>query len=411
MERIVVRGPDGASAVHPLEEGLPLVVGRDETCDVVLSSLVVSRRHAQVTLEGGRLFVEDLGSRHGTTLDDRPVTGRVEWSAGVVRVGEYGLERRVEERRTPEPAPATLVGTPDARLVGLGPIDGRAVPLTGADMLVGREAGAGVWVDDDSVSRRHARLRRGDDGRWTLADLGSANGTFVDGRRLDPGMPALLVSGAEVGFGETRWRFDGVAAVSTPPGGRLVRLVLAAVATLSVVLGGAFWLQRASAPEKGEAAAADAGADVSGLRDTAQRQLVEGRYADAVATLDELVHADPLDPAARASLASAKREMGFDTLYREALAASDAGRDVEAAATLLRIDPASGLFTKARLKVQELAATMARRDAAACRGLKPGASAEAAASCRRYLDYGCHSKPDDEAAAKLRRATGQGWSC
>lgn len=69
-------------------------------------------------------------------------------------------------------------------LVLAGPQLGEIHPL-GADreLLVGRSHGADVYIRDDGVSRRHASLRVERD-EAVLADLGSANGTWVDGKRV-----------------------------------------------------------------------------------------------------------------------------------------------------------------------------------------------------------------------------------
>lgn len=63
-----------------------------------------------------------------------------------------------------------------------GPDKGRSFEITESDGLVGRRNGA-VPLTDSTVSRRHARLVR-ENGRWILEDLGSANGTFLNGTRL-----------------------------------------------------------------------------------------------------------------------------------------------------------------------------------------------------------------------------------
>lgn len=66
-------------------------------------------------------------------------------------------------------------------------------------ILIGRATGCSLRVDDDSVSREHARLVVGP--QFTIEDLGSANGTFVDGVRLAENQPhsAALDSLIEVG--------------------------------------------------------------------------------------------------------------------------------------------------------------------------------------------------------------------
>jgi CO/xanthine dehydrogenase Mo-binding subunit len=73
-------------------------------------------------------------------------------------------------------APRTIFARLRARLAP------RALPdLVGAHMLIGRSSACQIVLGDDTVSRRHAELRF-EDGRWLLRDLGSSNGTYVNGR-------------------------------------------------------------------------------------------------------------------------------------------------------------------------------------------------------------------------------------
>ena len=64
-----------------------------------------------------------------------------------------------------------------------GPQRGATYPLRGST-LIGRENYCDISLDERSISRRHVRIDREDDG-YTLVDLGSRNGTFVNGRRLE----------------------------------------------------------------------------------------------------------------------------------------------------------------------------------------------------------------------------------
>jgi pSer/pThr/pTyr-binding forkhead associated (FHA) protein len=70
---------------------------------------------------------------------------------------------------------------------------------------IGRAPDADVVVPHDDVSRRHALIYR-ERGQTWLRDLSSANGTFVDGSRID-GKPALVQNGSMVGLSEHRYRF------------------------------------------------------------------------------------------------------------------------------------------------------------------------------------------------------------
>ncbi|MFD6432016.1 FHA domain-containing protein [Streptomyces venezuelae] len=71
----------------------------------------------------------------------------------------------------------------------------------GSRLVVGRTGD--IVLDVHDVSRRHAELRRGPDGVW-IVDLGSRNGTTVNGRRVPAPTPVLLAHGDTLGFGSAR---------------------------------------------------------------------------------------------------------------------------------------------------------------------------------------------------------------
>lgn len=79
--------------------------------------------------------------------------------------------------------------------------------LLGADQVIGREPGSALRLDDESVSWRHASVRWTGQA-WELQDLGSRNGTFVDGQRIAVGARVLLRMGCQLRFGEAEepWR-------------------------------------------------------------------------------------------------------------------------------------------------------------------------------------------------------------
>ena len=66
-------------------------------------------------------------------------------------------------------------------------------------IVVGREDGADVVIDNPSVSRRHAEIRLGDSG-WEVVDLGSSNGTFIRGTKIEG--PQSIGLGDEIGLGK-----------------------------------------------------------------------------------------------------------------------------------------------------------------------------------------------------------------
>jgi S1-C subfamily serine protease len=89
---------------------------------------------------------------------------------------------------------------------------GRTIDVSGRSFVVGRDGGADIVLRGDTeVSRRHATLEPRPDGTLVLTDLGSTNGTYVDGRRISG--PVVLRGGEIVRFGDTTLVASG------PPGG------------------------------------------------------------------------------------------------------------------------------------------------------------------------------------------------
>jgi serine/threonine protein kinase/pSer/pThr/pTyr-binding forkhead associated (FHA) protein len=92
------------------------------------------------------------------------------------------------------PVSLIVTASTDRRLVG------RSVAIQSDDFVLGRDPAADFVVADDRCSRHHARIRF-EDGRFVVADLGSSNGTWLDGRPLKT--PRTLLFGASIGIGET----------------------------------------------------------------------------------------------------------------------------------------------------------------------------------------------------------------
>ena len=74
---------------------------------------------------------------------------------------------------------------------------------TGDGTTIGRSPDCPVFLDDVTVSRKHAVVRERD-GHWTIEDQGSLNGTFVNRRRVES---AELTDGDEIQIGKYRLTF------------------------------------------------------------------------------------------------------------------------------------------------------------------------------------------------------------
>ena len=95
-------------------------------------------------------------------------------------------------------------GSARSRLVSIGSSDSREYPLDKQTVAIGSHPSNDVVLDDTTVSRRHATIAR-KPGSFELADLGSTNGTFVNGGRVRK--PIALKRGDEIKFGSVRFAF------------------------------------------------------------------------------------------------------------------------------------------------------------------------------------------------------------
>ena len=88
---IIIQGPGKGRRIEPLDTGL--VVGRQQGLELTLDSAAVSRRHARLSWEGERVYVEDLGSSNGTFINETRITERQPlWPGDTLRIGASVIE-------------------------------------------------------------------------------------------------------------------------------------------------------------------------------------------------------------------------------------------------------------------------------------------------------------------------------
>ena len=116
-----------------------------------------------------------------------------------------------EPERTGEPLSAddaAAVGALPAGsallIVQRGPNAGSRFLLDVDVVTAGRHPDSDIFLDDVTVSRRHVEFRRAQDGSFTVADVGSLNGTYVNRERIDE---VPLANGDEVQIGKYRLVF------------------------------------------------------------------------------------------------------------------------------------------------------------------------------------------------------------
>jgi pSer/pThr/pTyr-binding forkhead associated (FHA) protein len=175
----------------------------------------ISRAHARIFHEaGGALTIEDLGSANGTFVNDERIDAPRTLELGdIIRVGRTALQVRDSSGQVPErtmvpmAAPTGVpTGVPappppadEELVVTAGASAGRRLSL-GDELVIGRAvSGDGALSDDHELSRRHARVARDASGRLTIEDLGSANGTFLNGERVHGPQPLGLGDSVRIG--------------------------------------------------------------------------------------------------------------------------------------------------------------------------------------------------------------------
>ena len=141
--------------------------------------------------------------------DGRPKRRREDPYSGPETTASFGYEfgsqlSQMAGRSTEEQAAVSALPSGSALLVvRRGPNVGARFLLDSDVTVAGRHPSADIFLDDVTVSRRHAQfLRHGT--AFEVKDLGSLNGTFFDGVRIET---ALLSDGAEVQIGKFRLTF------------------------------------------------------------------------------------------------------------------------------------------------------------------------------------------------------------
>ena len=233
-------GPDG------------VVFGRDASCDVVLAGDDVSRRHAEIRL-GEHGYVVSDSSANGTLVNGQKLAApRILARADVIRIGgdefrfyadfkpvepaapplAVGARQRLNDTlhgiptrpppsmslpalndtlhgfpATPAPGSIPALATLASLLVRSGALRGRRLQVRAASVTIGRADSCDIVLPESSVSTLHARLQRRE-GVWMISDLGSTNGTLVDGERVHDETP--LSPGATVKLGEVMVLFEPI---------------------------------------------------------------------------------------------------------------------------------------------------------------------------------------------------------
>ncbi|MFJ8363890.1 FHA domain-containing protein [Streptomyces sp. NPDC093984] len=240
-----------------LDASRTYTLGRDPQGDIVLTDARVSWRHATISFNGRGWVIEDHGSTNGTFVQGQRIH-QVEIGPGsAVHLGNAtdgprlalsgapaavaapqaqpqqqpyaaqaagpGWAPQAAQPQAPQPAwqqpQQAAAQIPQQQSPGGGagapPVYGDRSPTTfhqlalGRVMRIGRALENDLVVSDLQVSRHHAEFHATPDGRFEIRDLGSHNGTFVNGMPIGKGGSALIGPNDIVGVGHSTFRLVG----------------------------------------------------------------------------------------------------------------------------------------------------------------------------------------------------------
>ncbi|MEV0321675.1 FHA domain-containing protein [Streptomyces sp. NPDC050658] len=203
---LVLETDTGSTVMSP---GHDYHVGRDPLSDIVIDDARVSWHHAVLHADRDHWTIEDEHSTNGTYADGRRIH---EWGVGpgsVIRFGNLtdGPRAVLVGREPPPPAAPerpSAVRTPSATGTFRQPTTVR--PLPTRTVRIGRAHDNDLVIDDLVVSRRHAELRFLPEGGYEIVDLGSHNGTYLNGQ---PVARAPVAPGDIIGVGHSAYCLIG----------------------------------------------------------------------------------------------------------------------------------------------------------------------------------------------------------
>ncbi len=185
------RGPV-PDKLYPLSDDR-IKVGRGSKNHIVIDDNEVSREHLQLVRVSSGYELHDLNSSNGTFVNGHQV--RDVWllqSRCIIELGdsitfEYRTDRPTEEGLVIEdttPEAESDVSDPHLVVIVASQKDATVYPLEEDMVSIGRDMSNSIVIVEPEMSRNHLRLIRKDD-TYSAEDLGSTNGTFINGEVLD----------------------------------------------------------------------------------------------------------------------------------------------------------------------------------------------------------------------------------
>ena len=303
------------------------VIGRSRRNDLLLDDKNVSREHAIILHKEGTYTIQDRGSRNGTVVNGEAITSPTVLKDGdTIVLGPFELKFFTSGEAQARPAHVVeeeaeskthFIDTDKARrsarkaseakktsgslkykLVATdGPLRGTGFDNWEGVLSIGRAPENKVVLPDDGASHSHAKIWE-QDGLFYIEDLGSSNGTFVQGVRVKN---ARLKNGQRIRIGGSTFVFTAV-----DPQKRKFMVTIAAVSTIFVVL--LVMVAVLMTPEDPLAVFMTQGKEC----------FKKGEYTLAKEAFEKVLQARPSDPEAKHGIQMAKQGLEREEILNEA---------------------------------------------------------------------------------------------
>ena len=169
-----------------LESKKSITLGRSNECDITINDIEVSKKHLRITLLGVLVEVEDLDSGNGTYIDGKKLDAHKKI---ILQKGERLIIASENNIYSIKDSKRKTVNTPINKLV---PTDSSlpTIEIRGK-IIVGRSQKSDISIDNSEVSRTHVEIKM-KNGKVQITDLGSKNGTYINGIKVLEGNSAYL---------------------------------------------------------------------------------------------------------------------------------------------------------------------------------------------------------------------------
>ena len=215
MLRILIEDSEGKSKLAPINpEAGEVTIGRKEGNTIRLKERNVSRYHARIYNTPEGLFVEPVAARYGLKLNSSKIDGPTPLALGdEIRIGDFRLYLQDESApQAAKPEDTDQIVDIDTNLqprfvVISSNFAGVEYYVRRSKVVIGRDPACDIAIHHQSVSARHAEVRRTPRGDYEIRDLNSSNGTKVNGIPISE--PFKLDSGDAVTLGHVTMRYCG----------------------------------------------------------------------------------------------------------------------------------------------------------------------------------------------------------